>query len=157
MYLVPVYAALVSLVACHVWLRQPRARWAVVLALSGMIAVQTGGVVYRMRIDKHRAYDDAVAYLTKQVAPGAVVMGSQELGFGIGFGDGFVDDPYLGTKSGRVPDYIVMEEIYRLRMATLRERSPNDYALVQSRLAAYDVVYGQGLYEILARKPTPRQ
>ena len=60
----------------------------------------------------------------------------------------------LGTRSGRVPDYVLMEEIYRVNLNTMRDQSPEDYERVRRRLAEYRVVYSRDFYDILARRRT---
>jgi hypothetical protein len=151
-YIICVYSALLAVWVRWLWRCRALPHWAIALAIAGIMVIQTGGSVQRMRIDKYQGYARAAAFLKAHVKPDELVMGSLEWGFGIGFTRHFIDDIQLGTKSGRVPEYILMEEIYRENLRTMRERNPEDYERVRRRLAEYRVVYSRDFYDILARQ-----
>ena len=151
-YIICVYSALLVVWVRWLWRRRVLPHWAIALAIAGIMVVQTGGSVQRMRIDKYQGYARSVEFLKAHVKPDDLVVGSLEWGFGIGFTDHFLDDTYLGTRSGRVPDYVLMEEIYRENLRTMRAKSPEDYERVRRRLAEYRVVYSRDFYDILARQ-----
>lgn len=150
-YLICVYTALFAIWVRWLWARQAIPRWAMAGAVACLMLIGAGGCVQRMRLNKYRNFDNAVAYLKAHMKPGDLVDGSHELGFGIGFTDQFVDDSHFGTGNVRPPDYIVMEEIYRGRIDTFHEHDLAVYNRIRERLKQYHVVYSQGNYDILAR------
>jgi hypothetical protein len=149
-FVYPLTAALVVFVR-WVWQRYPRARMVMALGLAGLFAIQTGGALYRIRRDPyHKEYFPAAAFIEAHAKPGDLIMGSHELGFILGFRDGFVDDHLLGLETGRRPDWILVEEIYQGRFDTLQVKHPEQFAQVQQILANYQVVYDNKNYRVLA-------
>ncbi|MGA2132411.1 MAG: glycosyltransferase family 39 protein [Bryobacteraceae bacterium] len=152
-YLVYPLTAVTVVFARWCWQRYPRARPAVGLCLCGVFAIQTGGVLYRLRRDAfHKEYLPAVAFLRSHAKPGDLVAGSHELGFLLGFQGHFVDDHLLGLNTGRWPDFIFVEEIYRLRFETVQLKNPAQYTQLRERLAHYTIVYDKDFFQILERQ-----
>jgi hypothetical protein len=153
-YLIYPFTAAVVVFARWCWRNAARTRPLVALGLTGMVMISVGGIVYRIRRDAyHREYLPAVKYLLARAQPGDLIAGSHELGFTIGFRDGFVDDHLLGLDTGRRPDYILVEEIYQLRFDTVHLQNPAEYIKLQERLAEYQVIYDRDNYEVLALRP----
>jgi 4-amino-4-deoxy-L-arabinose transferase-like glycosyltransferase len=151
MYFVYPLTAAVVLVARWCWQHYPRAHPVVALGLAALFVVQTGGALYRIRRDAyHKEYLPAVAYLQAHAKPGDLIMGSHELGFSLGFRDGFVDDHLLGVETGRRASLILLEEIYQGRLDTLQLKQPEEFAKVRERLAEYQVIYDDKNYQVLA-------
>lgn len=120
-------------------------------ALAALIMIQAGGAIYRIRRDAyHKEYLPAVAFLRARAHGGDLIIGSYELGFRVGFRDGFLDDHLLGLKTGKIADFILMEEIYAGRLETVRLKDPQEYAELRKRLSQYHVIYNEKNYTILA-------
>jgi len=157
-YLIYPFTAAVALVARWFGLNYPRLRPLALLGLAGIIVIQTGGDVYRIRRDPyHKEYLPAVAFLKNRTGPNDLIMGSHELGFTIGFTDNFVDDHLLGLDTGRWADFILVEEIYQGRFDTVLLKNPRQYAALKERLSQYRVVYDQSFYQVLERQDAFRR
>ena len=148
--LYPLTAALVVFVRWG-WQNYSRARPAFTVVIAGLFLVQVGGAIYRIRRDAwHKEYLPAVVFLQAHAKPGDLVVGSHELGFTIGFQDNFVDDHLLGLQTGKLPNIIFVEEIYRGRFDTLQLKHPDQFLQLQKLLSNYHVIYDNQLYEVLA-------
>jgi len=64
-----------------------------------------------------------------------------------------VDDHLLGLNTGKWPDYIFVEEIYRGRFDTVKLKNPEQYDQLQARLARYHPIYKENDFEVLERRP----
>ncbi len=152
-YLIYPLTAATVVFARWCWHKDARLRPLVALGIAGLLLVQTGGDVYRIRRDQyHKEYLPAVAFLESRARPSDLITGSHELGFTIGFKDNFVDDHLLGMNTGKWPDYIFVDEIYRLRFETVQLKNPAEYGRLQQRLAEYEPVYDRNFFQILARR-----
>lgn len=125
--------------------------------LAGLMLLQTG---YAVALIAQRKYDTlyrpAIAALAHNLQPGQTVIGSAELGFGLGF-DRVKDDANLGYYSGRRPDFIVIDSNYRAHLAELAEARPEVYASLRNMLAAaYSPLYSNASYDVYARRQDPR-
>ncbi len=153
-FVYPLTAALVVFVR-WCWQNYSRARPLFAVALAGLFLVQIGGAAYRIHRDAwHREYMPAVAYLQTHAKPGDLIIGSHDLGFTLGFQKDFMDDSLLGLQTGKRANFIVIEEVYRGRFDTLQLRHPDQFANVQQILSNYQVVYDNGLYQVLALRET---
>jgi len=153
-YLVYPYTAALVVFVRWCWQNSVRTRPLVALGLAGMFVIQVGGVAYRIRRDPyHREYLPAVDFLRATAKPGDLIMGSQELGFTIGFRDNFVDDHLLGLETGQRADFIFVEEIYQGRFDTVHLKNPAEFARLQKRLSQYRVIYDEKNYQVLALRP----
>lgn len=155
-YVVPVLTLCLAL-AAGAWYRAGGWRRHAVrggLAAYGLFGVAS--VAYRVRLDvHHRAYLPAARYLQRQVRPGDLVMAGGEFGLELGFARHVLDDPLLGFRNGRVPDYFVISTATR---ETLDEATPRDSALarhVAATLGRYRRVFASSAggvdYEVYAR------
>jgi len=157
-YLVYPLTAATVLFTRWCWQGYPRIRPLIGLCLAGLLAIETGGVLDRVRRDAyHNEYLPAVDFLRAHAKPGQLVAGSHELGFVMGFQHDFVDDHLLGLRTGRWPDYIFVEEIYRLRFETVRLKDPAEYARLRERLAQYRTIYDKNFYQVLERQADLRR
>ena len=111
-----------------------------------------------MKLNTYEArYVPAVDFLRKHAAPDAFIMGSAELGFGLGFDRNLVDDIQLGAISGKKPDFIVVEENYSSIFASFKSERPHVYKFINNRLMQeFQPVYSHFDYRIYTRRsPTP--
>ena len=127
-YIVPLLTALVA-----VALRQaasiphPLVRVACALAVAVLLAVPLARTGRRIAADDyHRSYLPVANFLQKQRFNS--VIASAELGFRLGFDGRVVDDILLGYRSGKLPDYIVVDDVrYRDNLLELRVEEPQAY------------------------------
>jgi hypothetical protein len=130
-------------------------------AFAMWLLVQVGGVAYVVRRnDFNRSYLPAITYLKDHVPPSAMVMGSAELGFQLGFSDRLVDDVKLGSVSGKQPDIVVLERRYEDWFGYAKQKEPDTYRHIQKLLGEdLHLVYEQAGYRIYGRtaaETTPR-
>jgi hypothetical protein len=153
-HVIPVYTAILALWISWCWQNRFVPKALIVIALLGFLGLQLGGVLLRIRIDNyHRSYLPAVDFLKSNARNGELIMGSSELGFGLDSFDHLVDDSRLGFYSGKKPDFVVVEEVYRSQMEADEKQRPEVYRHVSSMLRdEYQKVYDHELYEIYARR-----
>jgi hypothetical protein len=115
-------------------------------------ALQLGGLLLRIRQDDYRrSYLPAIDFL-KRNAGSALIMGSTDLAFQLGFDANLVDDIRLGYYSGKRPDFIVIDEIYENAFAGIETQDMTVYQHMMDLLAnEYHPVYDHGHYKIYAR------
>jgi Dolichyl-phosphate-mannose-protein mannosyltransferase len=153
-HVIPIYTGILAALIVWSWKRWAHAKWLLVPAILVLVALQTGGVLQRIRQDSyHRSFAPAVDFLKQRANGGQMIMGSAELGFGLGTFEHLVDDSKLGFYSGKKPDFIVVEEVYRDNFKTIGPRHPDIYQFISARLAnEYTRIYDHELYEIYARR-----
>ncbi len=151
-HIVPLYTALLAVWANHLWTKPQVPRVLVAACLSGFVLLQLGGVLYRIKIDSYRkSYLPAIAFLKAHAQPASLIVGSADVAFGLGFDRNVTDDFRLGYDSGRKPDFIVVEEIYRDNYNALVRSQPQVLEYVNRLLSEeYEVIYDQMFYKIYA-------
>ncbi len=146
-HLVPLYAIL--LVSVAAWFFSKRGAWAVlaVIVLTGFIAVQAGGSLYVILTNPYgRQYQTVTNYVLEHERPGDRIVGTSELGFGIGF-DNLYDDIALGYYVGKKPGIIIMSPRYQAWYSAIRGRDPAwDY--VQKVLSEYTAVFQTDAFQV---------
>lgn len=112
-YILPVFSAAMAACVIYLWHRGSVGRFAAVTAVAATVVLNTGVIGARIAHNeyKHR-YLQAVSYLKANTSPDALIVGSAELAFELGFDGRIIDDCRLGFTSGRRPDYIVLETWY---------------------------------------------
>lgn len=111
-HIVPLYTALVA--AFIYWCYSARfvPAWMLALAVCGLLAIQLGGILYRMKLNAYGTrYAPAVAFLKERANERKLVMGSAVLGFEFGY-ERVLDDVRFGFNTGKRPDFIVINDVY---------------------------------------------
>jgi hypothetical protein len=149
-HIVPLFAACVAAWGEWSWRSRALPRWVLATGTAGLVLLQTGGTAWRAAFDQ---YDDSylpvVDFLRHDAAPGAIVMGSAEIGFDLGFEPRLIDDVRLGFHSGRRPDFIVIEERYTGWFEHLRQTEPATAAYIGELLTRESIkVYDRAPYVI---------
>jgi hypothetical protein len=134
-----------------VWERPGIGKPLVALTIVGFMGVASAGAVQRMRLDGWRHYANAVAYLKSHAGPNDFIVGSEELGFLLGFTPNFRDDWQLGVTHGRQPRFLFMEEIYDGRYKTKSIQDTPEYPAVVERLKEYKPVFADQNFRVLER------
>jgi hypothetical protein len=151
-YLIHILPAWVALMAVFVdWLWEHQRRWRIplILALAALCVVETSGIVVRAFTRSYVASEKAVVdAIRRNSTADMLIAGTGSLSYGLDFDPRLIDDPFLGIRSGRVPDMVIIEPLYRmLHTAWITER-PEEYAQLQARLQKYRKIYRGGDYEI---------
>jgi len=131
-------------------------RWVLKSGVAIWVIVQVGGVLYVVRRnDLGKEYVPAIRYLREHAASQALIMGSAELGFQLGFSKGLVDDVKLGFVTGKHPDFVVVERRYREWFEYAKTKEPATYEHIRHLLDNnMRRVYHGGSYEIYSRAST---
>ncbi|HTS63352.1 MAG TPA: hypothetical protein VMH28_15100 [Candidatus Acidoferrales bacterium] len=128
-HLVPFFAMAIGIAGSYLWrqagieaaagsrspLRGPRYRSICLVVLALYFASQTGVMVHRAFIIRgyQNEYLPLIAYLKAIARPSDLIVGSSELGFGLGFyNPHLADDVWLGYWSGRHPSVVVVDRWY---------------------------------------------
>jgi 4-amino-4-deoxy-L-arabinose transferase-like glycosyltransferase len=140
--------------ASYKWHTQPRPAWRPVWlgALAALILLQSAYAAALISQGRYASiYRPVIAVLQRDMRPGQLVMGSAELGFGLGF-DRVLDDANLGYYSGKRADFIVIDSNYRAHLAELARSRPALYGDLEDMLAGqYRPVYSNTGYSVYAR------
>ena len=152
-HMIPLFAALLAIFVHWLWTSTSVPRWAIALPLAGFLLLQIGGIAQRIRQNEYsKTYRPAVDFLKAKAGPSALIMGSTELAFALGFDSNLVDDIRLGYYSGKKPDYIVVEEIYEDAFVGMGIQDSNVYRHILDTIANdYHAVYDEAHYKIYAR------
>ncbi|MCU1258521.1 MAG: hypothetical protein JWO80_1406 [Bryobacterales bacterium] len=155
-YLSTIYTGLLALVLGWLWERRALPQPLIALAVAGIMAVQAGGAVMKLRHNPWAEYTAASDWLKQHAGPNDLIDGSYELGFLIGYTPRFMDDSRFGTGNGRKPDFIFMDPIYDDRLPEQRAVNEEIYEQMKNRLAEYREVYSKGPYRVLMRAEGPK-
>ncbi len=154
LHTLPFCAALLALTALHVASTGSaiRRRCAVV-ALAALAGLQLTAAARNARLQPVRwDYASAIGYLQGHGPPSAMVIGPAELAFALGFHANFVDDVRLGYHTGRRPDFIVTNSLYRDWHARSAVLYPEVHTHIRQMLASrYVMVFRNASYSIYRR------
>jgi 4-amino-4-deoxy-L-arabinose transferase-like glycosyltransferase len=161
-YLLPiisVFCALFSGWLTLQWRERSVPRPLLAAMVGCLVLVQVGVSASRIKQNVYaKSYLPAVNFVKGSAGTSALVMGSAELAFGLGFDSNLVDDFRLGYRSGKRADFIVMDrQRYREWIGHLEQQDPGNYRYIQSMLANdYRVVFDQPLYTVYAVREAGR-
>jgi hypothetical protein len=149
-YVVPMCAATLAMFGRWLWNRGSSGRWVSVLAVVAFLAANIGLIAQSLRANSYRAsFAPAIRYLEASAPQDALIVGSAELAFGLGFDRALVDDYSLGYwHPKQQPLIVVMGRRYDERLNDPAE-SPAIRAHIRHRLERdYEQVYARGEYTI---------
>jgi len=119
-----------------------------------LVMVQTATTVRRVM---QRAYSTnylaTTNYLKEHAQGKGMIMGSSELAFELGYADNLVDDQRLGFRSGKRPDFIVIDKNrYAEWIPQYEQREPETYRYIRGMMdAQFHQVLENASYKIYAR------
>lgn len=156
-HIIPLFAATLGVFVWFCWQKALVPRWLITAALFGLVALQLSGVIHVIKRDNYgKTYRPAIAFLKQHARPDASIMGSSDLGFGLGFFGNLTDDLRLGYYTGKTPDFIVVEGHYKQWFRAYSQSEPKVYEFIVNRLAnEYQPVYVSPPYTIYARVQPP--
>jgi hypothetical protein len=146
--------SLTAVAGVYWWDRQSMPRWVLASALAVLVMVQTATTVRRVM---QRAYSTnylaATNYLKEHARGKRVIMGSSELAFELGYADNLVDDQRLGFRSGKRPDFIVIDKNrYDEWIPQYEQREPETYRYIRGMMdGEFHPVLENAAYRIYAR------
>jgi uncharacterized membrane protein len=145
-YLVFPLTAALAISIRHLW---PSHRRVLLVAVAAFAALQ---IAYPALLIAQNKYRRIFLPLTAQISTDRperpLVMGTAELGFGLGF-DSVIDDYRLGYFTGKRPEYIVIDPRYKSYLDDARVSHPEIQAYaVQLIESLYSEIYSNGYYTL---------
>ena len=124
----------------------------IVLVLVGLQLVRVQRLI--VADTYHRVYLPVAKVLEKLAPPGTTVFGPAELGFRLGFKSTLIDDFWLGCRSGKKAQVLVIKEERVAPMESYAVTAPDVYAC-QTRMlkVEYQAVYQNRGYKVYIRRP----
>lgn len=155
--IVPVYSVILAAAMVYLFRRSQFGKLAASGLILGVLALQFGGLVLKMRTNGYaNQFTPAAEFIKSNAQPGDVAYGSAELAFALGFEGQVVDDHWLGFERGRLPRFFVIEEVYEDALDGRRKSTPEVYSHVTRTLEReYELVYDRSHYQIFMRR-SPR-
>jgi hypothetical protein len=137
------------------WLYENRRfpRPLLILFAAGFILLQASGSLYIIYHDPyHREYLPVTRFVLEQAITGDRIVGSTELGFGIGF-DRLVDDKSLGYYAGKPsPDILILSPRYLKWFGQISRENPAIYAFDEQRLSGFEPAFQTPAFTVLLPK-----
>jgi hypothetical protein len=129
--------AFTAIGAVWYWDHRSVPRWVLAAVLALVLVVQFATIGRRV---SQRAYSTiylaTTEYLKQHAKSQDVVMGSAELAFELGFDGNLVDDPRLGYRSGKRPNFIVIDQNrYAEWIPQYEQREPQTYRYIHDMMA----------------------
>jgi hypothetical protein len=147
-HIIPLFSALLAVWVVHCLKARALPAGLVALGMAGFVVVNVGLVGWLLhRADYQSKYLPLVEFLRTSPNEHAQIIGSAELGFQVGF-DRVSDDTRLGYYSGKMPDLIVVEQIYEGWFRKHEVREPDVYRHVRSTLGTARKVFDNGQYRV---------
>jgi 4-amino-4-deoxy-L-arabinose transferase-like glycosyltransferase len=147
--------SIASMSAVYLWQQAPRARWALAAAAAVVAAVQVGTALSRAAHDPYgKDYLPVAEYLRQHIRQGQLAMGSAEFGYALGFdGVRLTDDQRLGFRSGKRPDFVVLDKNrYQEWIPQFQTTEPDTYQHITTMLARqFHPVMANGAYKLYER------
>jgi 4-amino-4-deoxy-L-arabinose transferase-like glycosyltransferase len=140
--------------AVFLWNTARSRRWLIGLVFLVVAGVQLGGVMNVIRHNEYRgSYRPAIQAIERNSGPDALVMGSNELWFGLWSDRNLLGDPELGYLSGLRPAVFVVDPLYRMLHEQDQRSHPLVYEHFQRLLDRSRQVYQDGYYSVFALPP----
>jgi 4-amino-4-deoxy-L-arabinose transferase-like glycosyltransferase len=154
-HIVPLYTALVAVWVYWCYSTRFVPAWLLALSVGGLLAIQTGGILYRMKINAYgRSFIPAVTYLKEHSNADSKIMGSAVLGFGLGY-ERVIDDVRFGFNTGKRADFLVINDVYEEGINHYRaggEGAALEAHINKMLTQDYKLVYDENFYQIYARR-----
>ncbi len=145
--------ALTAIALVWLWDRGPHARWAVCALVAAILLVQFATTGRRLTQRAYQtAYLPVTSYLQAHARPQDVIIGSAELAFQLGYVENLVDDPRLGFRSGKRPNFIVTDKNrYEEWIPQYETREPATWRYIQDLMREFHPVYSNEAYHLYVR------
>jgi 4-amino-4-deoxy-L-arabinose transferase-like glycosyltransferase len=154
MHIIPLYVAMLAVWTRWCWTRRLVPAPLIAAALLLVVAVQAGGMLFRIKQDTyHKLYAPAISFLKEHTGPATTINGSPSLGFELGFTDNLRTDGRLGYISGKRPDLIVITDENESSFEEYRTMNPPLYEHIERTLTQdYRQVYENPAFRVYARR-----
>ena len=129
-------------------------RWALVAVVAAVVLVQLATTGRRVTQRAYAtSYLPVTAYLKEHTQSKDIIMGSSELAFELGYVDNLVDDQRLGFRSGKRPNFIVIDKNrYAEWIPQYQQREPETYRYIHGMMEReFHEVLENSAYQVYAR------
>jgi len=151
-HIIPLFITLVAVFIVWLWREKKALRILTGASVTALVLLNIGGIAYQARQDPyHRIYLPTISYIKANIQPAQLIMGPGSLGIGLRYPGNLLDDIRLGMRSGKAPEWIVVDEWYSGCFAAMKSIEPDAYRFVEQRLKDYRPVYQNGSITILSR------
>ncbi|MEO8367768.1 MAG: glycosyltransferase family 39 protein [Candidatus Solibacter sp.] len=136
------------------WDRYPAAKWALAGAMLVVLAVQFATIGRRVMLSAYtKQYLPVTNYLKPHAQARNMIFGSSELAYELGYIDNLVDDQRLGLRTGKRPDFVVIDgNRYAEWIPQYEVREPETYRYIRTMLdGQFHVVMENPAYKVYAR------
>lgn len=154
-HIVPLYTALVAVWIYWCYSTRFVPAWLLALAVGGLLVIQTGGILYRMKLNVYqKSYVAATDFIKTHARDDSKVMGSAVLGFELGY-ERIIDDVRFGFNTGKRADFLVINDVYEEGIN--HYRAGGEGAALEAHInnmltREYELVYDRNFYQIYARR-----
>jgi hypothetical protein len=132
-------------------------RWAATLIVATVVSVQILSTAMPARRNPYgHLFVPAMDYLEQHTAPSDTIMGDAVIGFALGWNRNVSDDAWLGYKTGKKTDWIVITPVNASLIDSMRQLHPDVYRHVTQLLAGYSLAYENTDYKIYASARSAR-
>ncbi len=150
-FLIVIFAVWVS----WCWERRTLPHWLLMATVLTVAVVQLGAIGHRISQNPYQnAYLPTTGFLKQHASPSQLIFGSSELAFQLGFDANVVDDYRLGFRSGKKPDFVVIDKNrYEEWIPLLEQQDPPAYRYVTAMMGRdFQLVLDRGAYKIYSRR-----
>jgi hypothetical protein len=143
-FILPLFTSIGALATSWLWKQGSTMRILAISIISATTALHLGMVGARVaRNDYRNQFLRVTDYLRREAPKDALIVGSGELAFELGFDGRVIDDARLGYGSGKRPDFIVLDSQYRVFWFNwLSAFEPKTFAYMISMIRSdYDMVF----------------
>jgi 4-amino-4-deoxy-L-arabinose transferase-like glycosyltransferase len=154
-HIVPLYTALLAVWIYWCYSTRFLPAWLLALCVGGLLTVQLGGILYRMKLNVYqKSYVAATDFIKTHARDDSTVMGSAVLGFELGY-ERILDDVRFGFNTGKRADFLVVNDVYEEGIN--HYRAGGEGAALQAHInnmltQEYELVYDRNFYQIYARR-----
>ena len=147
-HILPFYCAVFACVIVDEFRRRQVPRAVLGAWVGGILAAQlmlAAGTVSRSYRPSER---ELVTFIETRAQSAKLIWGSAALGFGLHFDPRLLDDAYLGIRSRKTADVIVVGPLYNIVFDVYRNERPDDWRAISAQLSRYRLVFENSDYKV---------
>ena len=91
---------------------------------------------------------EVVSFIETHAQRAHLIWGSAALAFGLRFDPRLLDDAYLGIRSHKTADVIIVGPLYKIVFDVYRNERPEDWRMISTQLARYQIVFENPDYKV---------
>lgn len=152
-HILPWYIALTGLYAEWLWEHSPPLRPALTMAALLLVGVETGGILLKSysRSQVVAQEQAAIDFTRAHAGPQDRIVASAALIYGFEFDTRLRDDARLGTTSGKMPDIIIVDPLYRDLYDSWKAVQAGEVMPITARLRGYRLAFDNGVCQVYLR------